>query len=355
MKVLLSTPYTTPLGWRARRQARRRLAELDALGARLAELSRIRDLAEAAREVVATGWVKDAWYVRPDARRVDLVQARRMARVPVERACLVGAILHAGGGVASADTQLAQRTLDLTCTPSTAAPTSPCAGARRRRSALSTCATWCGERPRAPHRADVEALLHSVGRAAARELHGPAPPARRPGIAPRRARLPGACRQSSFTATAGRKSCSGPRPRSRTPGRGRSHRRPRGEREPPRLEFVDRWMAGGAQLDGPGYPGFDAAGVVDEVGEGVTDVAVGDEVFGGGAGAQADFALLDTWARKPASVDWAVAAAATVAGEHRGGACGCWASRRATRCSSTAARAGSARSSCRWPRRSGCG
>ena len=74
-------------------------------------------------------------------------------------------------------------------------------------------------------------------------------------------------------------------------------------------------MAGGAELDGPGYPGFDAAGVVDEVGEGVTDVAVGDEVFGGGAGAQADFALLDTWARKPASVDWAVAAAATVAGE----------------------------------------
>jgi len=74
-------------------------------------------------------------------------------------------------------------------------------------------------------------------------------------------------------------------------------------------------MAGGAEPDGPGYPGYDAAGVVDEVGEGVTGVAVGDEVFGGGTGTQAEYAVLDTWARKPASVDWAVAAAATTAGE----------------------------------------
>ena len=74
-------------------------------------------------------------------------------------------------------------------------------------------------------------------------------------------------------------------------------------------------MAGGAEPDGPGYPGYDAAGVVDEVGEGVTGVAVGDEVFGGGTATQAEYAVLDTWARKPASVDWAVAAAATVAGE----------------------------------------
>ena len=67
--------------------------------------------------------------------------------------------------------------------------------------------------------------------------------------------------------------------------------------------------------DGPGYLGFDAAGVVDEVGEGVTGVAVGDDVFGGGVGTQAEYAVLNTWAAKPASVDWAVAAAAGVAGE----------------------------------------
>ena len=61
-----------------------------------------------------------------------------------------------------------------------------------------------------------------------------------------------------------------------------------------------------------GYLGFDAAGVVDEVGEGVTDVAVGDDVFGQGQNTQAEYAVLTSWVRKPASVDWAVAAAAGV-------------------------------------------
>ena len=60
------------------------------------------------------------------------------------------------------------------------------------------------------------------------------------------------------------------------------------------------------------YLGFDAAGVVDEVGEGVTDVAVGDDVFGKGQNTQAEYAVLTSWVRKPASVDWAVAAAAGV-------------------------------------------
>jgi NADPH:quinone reductase-like Zn-dependent oxidoreductase len=73
--------------------------------------------------------------------------------------------------------------------------------------------------------------------------------------------------------------------------------------------------AQGKPLEGTGYLGFDAAGVVDEVGEGVTGVAVGDDVFGRGSNTQAEFALLDSWARKPSSVDWAVAAAAGVVSE----------------------------------------
>ena len=55
--------------------------------------------------------------------------------------------------------------------------------------------------------------------------------------------------------------------------------------------------------------------MVDEVGEGVTDVAVGDDVFGLGSATNAEFAVLQSYAKKPASVDWAAAAAAGVAAE----------------------------------------
>ncbi len=74
-------------------------------------------------------------------------------------------------------------------------------------------------------------------------------------------------------------------------------------------------MSGGQPLAGTGYLGYDAAGVVDEVGDGVSDVSAGDEVFGRGEGTQAEFAVLTAWAVKPPSIDWAVVAAAGVAGE----------------------------------------
>jgi NADPH:quinone reductase-like Zn-dependent oxidoreductase len=69
----------------------------------------------------------------------------------------------------------------------------------------------------------------------------------------------------------------------------------------------------------PYRTGFDAAGVVDEVGDGVTDVHVGDEVFGmttsAARGANADFAVLAAWAPKPAAWSWEEAGGAAGAAE----------------------------------------
>ena len=61
----------------------------------------------------------------------------------------------------------------------------------------------------------------------------------------------------------------------------------------------------------PQTMGYEAAGIVDEIGEGVTGVAMGDRVFGvGGDGAaQAELAVLSAWALIPASLDFAGAAA----------------------------------------------
>ncbi len=74
-------------------------------------------------------------------------------------------------------------------------------------------------------------------------------------------------------------------------------------------------MADGAAPDEPIGFGVDASGVVDQLGDGVEGVQVGDDVFGLGAGTQAEHAVLTAWAAKPSSVDWAVAGAAGVAAE----------------------------------------
>ncbi|MFF3759315.1 NADP-dependent oxidoreductase [Streptomyces sp. NPDC002185] len=66
----------------------------------------------------------------------------------------------------------------------------------------------------------------------------------------------------------------------------------------------------------PAVPGLEFAGTVDALGEGVTDLAVGDEVLGWTkTGAYAEYALAGTVAPKPAGLSWQAAAALPVAGE----------------------------------------
>lgn len=67
--------------------------------------------------------------------------------------------------------------------------------------------------------------------------------------------------------------------------------------------------------DLPQPTGREVAGVVDQVGDGVDDVAIGDRVFGfaAGGGGVADLALLENYAPIPPSLDFPEAAALPVA------------------------------------------
>ncbi len=68
------------------------------------------------------------------------------------------------------------------------------------------------------------------------------------------------------------------------------------------------YMRGQMPLELPSGTGMDAAGVVDEVGDGVGGVAVGDAVFGSGSGTLAEYAVLSAWAAKPVELSFEEAA-----------------------------------------------
>lgn len=63
----------------------------------------------------------------------------------------------------------------------------------------------------------------------------------------------------------------------------------------------------------PAGTGLDASGIVDEVGDGVAGVAVGDAVFGTGSDTYAEHAVLTDWAPKPDDLPFAEAAGYPVA------------------------------------------
>lgn len=61
--------------------------------------------------------------------------------------------------------------------------------------------------------------------------------------------------------------------------------------------------------------GFEASGIVDEVGPGVSSTSAGDAVFGYGANTVAQYAVLTHWAHKPASLSFEVAGGLPVIAE----------------------------------------
>lgn len=81
------------------------------------------------------------------------------------------------------------------------------------------------------------------------------------------------------------------------------------------IDWKVRTGAMGGDL--PKRTGQEVAGIVDQLGEGVTDVSVGDEVVGGaaGGGGAAQLALLEDYAPIPPSLDFVGAAALPVAVE----------------------------------------
>ncbi|WP_022916778.1 NADP-dependent oxidoreductase [Ruania albidiflava] len=68
----------------------------------------------------------------------------------------------------------------------------------------------------------------------------------------------------------------------------------------------------------PRIPGLDAAGVVDQVGAGVTGVQVGDRVFGAGSATLAELAVLETFAPVPEGLSLVQAAALPTVAETAG-------------------------------------
>lgn len=77
-------------------------------------------------------------------------------------------------------------------------------------------------------------------------------------------------------------------------------------------KFREGLFTGGEPLAAPSGVGLDAAGTVDELGDGVTGVAVGDRVFGSGPSTFAEHAVLTAWAAMPHHLSFEEAAATPV-------------------------------------------
>jgi hypothetical protein len=160
--------------WAARAE-RHRVARYDQLGARLAELHHLRSLLAGASAVVEAGWVQPGWFPYRDPRGIDHLvgphDLHRLTGGPVTGACLVGAVVLAGGGLAVAGSQPVHRALDLTWHAlfrAGDAPVSFCPAPASRVARVRDL-TWWNDQPHRRAR-DVTSLLRTADRAASAEL-----------------------------------------------------------------------------------------------------------------------------------------------------------------------------------------
>jgi hypothetical protein len=112
-------PTGTRAFWsrRDRRAQRRRLTRQDVLSARQAELHSLDTVLARAAAIVEEGWVQGAWFAVSTSTGERTVTGYELGLVrnrPVTGACLVGAVVQAGGGPGAVRSQSVQRALDLT-------------------------------------------------------------------------------------------------------------------------------------------------------------------------------------------------------------------------------------------------
>ena len=175
MSVVLTSPPIAEVeakprvGRGADRAERRRLARQDRHSARLAELHSIRALVQEAVSVVRAGWVQHSWFATTnDHGQTRLIAGQKVFEVadqPVSGACLVGAIVHVGGGPAVVHSQLVQRTLDLTWHTlygDSGSPVRWCPPPAIRMTNVRDLTSWNDHPARTA--SDVDALLKSAAR-----------------------------------------------------------------------------------------------------------------------------------------------------------------------------------------------
>ena len=143
----------------------------------------------AARALVRGGWVQNGFFAhrteRDELRVTTGWNPYRNNGRPVAGACLVGAITHAGGGLAAVDSQPVQRAFDLTWHTLFGDPDGPvryCPAPDVRVAHLRDLIRWNDDAHRTG--AEVEALLRAVERAAGAEIERVARRLRSPATSP---------------------------------------------------------------------------------------------------------------------------------------------------------------------------